>query len=169
LQQHRVAALVSRIALVTVCMAASCVSAFDLTDTQGARHRLADSKGHWVVLNYWATWCVPCVREIPEIAEFHRKHANVVVIGVAFDVTDAAAVKRFAKKVGHDYPLVLSDDAVEKQLGTPSALPTTRIYDPSGKLIYDKPGRVDFKFLEEKTGSASRAQRALNAAMTRFG
>jgi thiol-disulfide isomerase/thioredoxin len=169
LQQHRAAALISRIALVTLFMAAPGARAFDLTDTQGIKHRLADSRGHWVVLNYWATWCVPCIQEIPEIAQFHRKHANVVVIGVAVDVTDPGLVKRFAKKVGHDYPLVLSDDGVEKQLGTPKALPTTRIYDPSGKIIYDKPGRVDFKFLEEKTGSASSAQRALQAVMTRFG
>jgi thiol-disulfide isomerase/thioredoxin len=112
---------------------------------------------------------VPCIQEIPEIAEFHRRHADIVVVGVAIDVTDPELVKRFARKIGHDYPLVLSDDSVEKQLGSPKALPTTRIYDPSGKLIYDKPGRVDLKFLEEKTGSASRAQRAFHALMTRFG
>jgi thiol-disulfide isomerase/thioredoxin len=150
-------------------MAAPRVLAFDLTDTQGVKHRLAEARGHWVVLNYWATWCVPCIQEIPGIAEFHRKHADVVVIGVAFDVTDAGAVKRFARKVGHDYPLVLSNAGVEKQLGTPAALPTTLIYDPSGKLVYNKAGRVDLKFLEEKIGSASRAQRAFHALNTRFG
>jgi thiol-disulfide isomerase/thioredoxin len=150
-------------------MAASQALAFDLTDTQGVKHRVAEPTGHWVVVNFWATWCVPCIQEIPEIAEFHRRHADVVVVGVAFDVTDPGAVKRFARKAGHDYPLVLSDDGVEKLLGTPKALPTTLIYDPSGKLVYDKPGRVDLKFLEEKTGSASRAQRALHALMTRLG
>jgi len=150
-------------------LAAPAARAFDLTDTQGASHRLADAKGHWVVLNFWATWCVPCIQEIPEIAEFHRRNPQVVVLGVAVDVEDPAAVKRFARKVGHDYPLVLSDDAVERQLGTPAALPTTRIYDPAGRLVYDKPGRVDLKFLEEKTGSASRAQRAFHALSTRFG
>ncbi|HEY2630400.1 MAG TPA: TlpA disulfide reductase family protein, partial [Usitatibacter sp.] len=150
-------------------MAALHAFAFDLTDTKGVKHGLAESKGRWVVLNFWATWCVPCIQEIPEIAEFHRRHADIVVVGVAIDVTDPELVKRFARKIGHDYPLVLSDDSVEKQLGSPKALPTTRIYDPSGKLIYDKPGRVDLKFLEEKTGSASRAQRAFHALMTRFG
>jgi thiol-disulfide isomerase/thioredoxin len=157
------------VSLVTCLAAAPAALAFDLTDTQGARHRLEDAKGHWVVLNFWATWCVPCVQEIPQIAEFHRRHADVVVVGVAVDVQDAGSVKRFARKVGHDYPLVLSDRAVEKQLGTPTALPTTRIYDPSGRLVYDKPGRVALKVLEEKTGSASRAQRAFHALSTRFG
>ncbi len=130
------------------CSAAA--APFDLVDVQGQRHRLADYKGRWVVLNFWATWCVPCIQEIPEIAQYHRAHGEVAVIGVAIDVDDAAKVKRFAAKVGHDYPLVLSDDAVEKQLGSVRALPTTRIYDPSGRVVYDKPGRVDRKFLEEK-------------------
>ena len=76
------------------------------------------------------------------------------MIGVAIDAEDAAKVTSFAKKVGHDYPLVLSNDAVEKQLGAPKALPTTRVYDPSGKLVYDKPSRVDAKTLESLTRRA---------------
>ncbi len=124
--------------------------AFDLTDIQGKRHRLADYQGRWVVLNFWATWCVPCIQEIPEIAQFHRDHEDVVVIGVAIDAEDAGKVKRFAARAGHDYPLVIAAERVEKQLGAMRALPTTRIYDPKGKVAYDKPGRVDRKFLEER-------------------
>jgi thiol-disulfide isomerase/thioredoxin len=129
-------------------------AAFDLTDTAGKPQRLADYKGRWVVLNFWATWCVPCIQEIPEISAFRKAHGDVVVIGVAIDAEDAAKVTSFAKKVGHDYPLVLSNDAVEKQLGAPKALPTTRVYDPSGNLVYDKPSRVDAKTLESLTRRA---------------
>jgi len=127
--------------------------AFNLTDTQGKRQRLADFKGRWVVVNFWATWCVPCIQEIPEIAAFRREHEAVVVIGVALigtlDAKEVAKTKQFAAKVGHDYPLVLATDAVEKQLGSVKALPTTRIYDPAGKVVYDRTGRVDRKLLEK--------------------
>ena len=164
-----------RLLAVAVALLASSVGvaspAFDLVDTQGRRHRLADYQGRWVVLNFWATWCVPCIQEIPEIAQYHRAHGDVVVIGVAIDVDDAQKVKRFAAKVGHDYPLVLSDDRIEKELGPMRALPTTRIYDPAGRLVYDKPGRVDRKLLEEKISSpyAVSAQRSFNAFSTRLG
>jgi len=67
------------------------------------------------------------------------------------DAEDVAKVKRFATKTGHTYPLVLADAKVEKQLGEPRALPVTRIYDPQGKVIYDRVGRVDHKMLQSST------------------
>jgi thiol-disulfide isomerase/thioredoxin len=143
------------IAMLLAFCAPAAAAAFDLTDTQGQRHRLADYKGKWVVLNFWATWCVPCIQEIPEIAAFREQHGDVAVIGVAIDAEDVAKTKQFAAKVGHGYPLVIADDGVEKQLGAVKALPTTRIYDPAGKLVYDKTGRIDRKFLEAATQRAT--------------
>ena len=136
---------------------AACVSAasFDLQDTGGKRHRLADYKGSWVVLNYWATWCVPCIQEIPEIADFQRAHPEVTVLGIALDAEDVPKTKAFAAKVGHAYPLVISDERVEKQLAPVRGLPTTRIFDPQGRLVYDKLGRVTRKSLEEITGPSA--------------
>jgi thiol-disulfide isomerase/thioredoxin len=136
-----------------IALGALPAAAFDLTDTQGRRHRLADYQGRWVVLNFWATWCVPCIQEIPEFAAFHKDNPRVVVIGVAMDAENAAKVKQFALKTGHDYALVLADEAVERQLGEPRALPATRIFDPTGKVTYDRVGRVNRKFLEDATRS----------------
>jgi thiol-disulfide isomerase/thioredoxin len=142
-----------------LALAGSALAAFfDLTDTGGKRHRLAEYQGRPVVLNYWATWCVPCIQEIPEIAEFQRAHPDVVVIGIALDAEDVAKTKAFAQKVGHAYPLVLSNDKVEKQLAPVKGLPTTRIFDASGKLVYDKLGRVTKKSLEEATGTTAPAK-----------
>ena len=150
----------SRLLSVTAFTFFACniAAAFDITDTQGRRHKLDDYRGKYVVLNFWATWCVPCIQEIPEIAAFHRERPDVVVIGVALDAENGAKVKQFAAKVGHDYPLVLADDRVERQLGEQRALPTTRIYGPDGKVLYDRVGRVDRKLLEEATKRRSPAK-----------
>lgn len=146
--------LAARLALALFVTCATAASAFVLADTTGKRHKLADYKGRWVVVNYWATWCVPCIQEIPEIAEFQRAHAEVVVLGIAMDSEDAPKIKAFAKKVGHEYPLVIADEKVEKQFAPVKGLPTTRIYDPAGKLVYDKLGRVTRKSLEALTATS---------------
>jgi thiol-disulfide isomerase/thioredoxin len=152
LKTNPLARVLAQTAVLAALAWAPLACAFDVTDTAGARHKLADYKGKYVVLNFWATWCVPCIQEIPEIADFRKAHPEVVVLGVAIDAEDQVAkTKQFAVKVGHAYPLVISDDSVEKQLGAQRGLPVTRVYDPAGKVVYDKPGRVDRKKLEELT------------------
>ena len=138
--------------LATLAFASFGALAFNVTDTAGTRHDLASYKGRWVVVNFWATWCAPCVKEIPEIAEFRRAHPDVVVLGIAMDVEDGVEkTKQFAKKVGHDYPLVLEDKTIEKQFGKVKGLPVTMVFDPSGKKIYDRLGTVSKRFLEDTT------------------
>jgi thiol-disulfide isomerase/thioredoxin len=132
--------------------------AFEVTDTDGKRHRLADYRGKWVVVNFWATWCTPCIKEIPEIAEFQRAHApaRAVVLGIALDSEDEAKVKQFARKYGHAYPLVLEDDDTEKAFGKVKGLPTTILYDPSGRRAWERTGTVTRKSLEEAIAAAGR-------------
>lgn len=139
----------SRVVVMLALMAASgAAPAFDLKDTDGKPQRLADLRGQWVVVNFWATWCAPCVKEIPEIATFGKSAAKTRVIGVALDWDDEKKLKAFAKKVGHTYPLVLGDDNSEKAFGKVKGLPTTFVYDPTGKLVYQKTGTVTKALLE---------------------
>jgi thiol-disulfide isomerase/thioredoxin len=133
-----------------ISMFAANANAFDLKDTTGQAQRLADLKGKWVVVNFWATWCAPCVKEIPDFAAFAKAQGDKVrVIGVALDwdetgkrETDERKVKAFAKKVGLTYSLVLGDDKSEKVFGKMKGLPTTIIYDPAGKIVFQKTGVV---------------------------
>jgi thiol-disulfide isomerase/thioredoxin len=133
----------------------STVSAFDLKDTDGVSHRLKDLKGTWVVVNFWATWCAPCVKEIPEIAEFAKEQGKKTrVLGIALDWdetgkrdADEAKLKKAAKKIGHTYPLVLGDDKTEKVFGKIKGMPTTIVYGPDGKVAYTKTGVVTKELL----------------------
>ena len=134
---------------------ANAAQAFDLKDTSGQPQRLADLKGKWVVVNFWATWCAPCVKEIPDIAAFAKEQGDKVrVIGVALDWdetgkrdADENKVKSFAKKIGLTYPLVLGTDASEKTFGRLKGMPTTFVYDPAGKLVFQKTGSVTKEML----------------------
>lgn len=129
--------------------------AFDLKDTQGKSQKLSALSGKWVVVNFWATWCAPCIKEIPDIAEFSKSQAEkALVIGIAVDWdetgkadADAAKLIRTAKKFGHSYPLVLSDDNTEKVFGKIKGMPTTIVYDPSGKKTWEKTGPVTKQML----------------------
>ena len=132
--------------------------AFVLKDTDGKVQKLTDMKGKWVVVNFWATWCAPCVKEIPDIAEFTKIQAaggdKTRVIGIAIDwdetgkkEVDIAKIKRTAKKIGHIYPLVLGDDTTEKVFGRIKGMPTTLVYNPEGVLVYQKTGTVTKELL----------------------
>ena len=129
--------------------------AFQLKDTSGSPQRLVDLKGKWVVVNFWATWCAPCVKEIPELAAFAIAQGDKVrLLGIAVDwdetgkpEADERKVKAFAKKIGHTYPLVLGTDASEKMFGKMKGLPTTIVYDPAGKMVYQKTGVVTSELL----------------------
>jgi thiol-disulfide isomerase/thioredoxin len=141
----------------TVCGA----SAFDMKDTNGQAQRLSELKGKWVVVNFWATWCAPCVKEIPDIAEFAKSQGDKVrVIGVALDwvegdkptETDERKIKAFAKKVGLNYPLVLGNNATEKFFGKVKGLPKTIVYGPDGKVAFEKTGTVTKELLARIVG-----------------
>ena len=128
----------------------SAAGAFTLEAADGKIYRLADLKGKWVVVNFWATWCPPCIKEIPDLAAFAKAHnSDALVLGVALEYDDIAKVKAFAKKVGMTYPLVLGDKQAEGNFGAIKGLPTTLLYDPSGKQVFNKAGTVTRELLED--------------------
>jgi thiol:disulfide interchange protein len=92
--------------------------------------------GKVVVMNFWATWCVPCIQEIPGFNKLHRDLApkGVVVVGVSMDDEGAARVAPFLKKHPMDYTVALGSDAVSKQYGL-DQLPVTVVFDRAGKQV----------------------------------
>jgi len=115
---------------------AATASAFDLVDSKGKNHKLSQYKGKWVLVNYWATWCPPCLAEIPDLAALHsNKKNNLVVLGVAMDYRDPKDVLDFAKGQAIPYPIIMGDDRAIEQVGPVRGLPTTYLYNPQGKQV----------------------------------
>ena len=110
--------------------------AFTLVDSKGKTHSLTQYKGKWVLVNFWATWCPPCLDEIPDLVALHDNKKNkLVVLGVAMDYKDPKQVLQFADQMMVSYPIILGDHKMAAQIGTIPGLPTTYLYNPEGKMV----------------------------------
>jgi len=146
------------LASLLLALMASWVQAADfrVTDTNGKTHTLAGYKGKWVLVNYWATWCPPCLEEIPDLIALHEnKKNNLVVIGVAMDYRNAKQVTDFAEGLLVDYPIVLGNPQVVSQIGPAQGLPTTYLYNPEGKMVAQQVGLITRAAVESYLASKS--------------
>jgi thiol-disulfide isomerase/thioredoxin len=136
-----------RFALFTLLLVSSLItSAADFTfeDLHGKSYRLADYRGKWVLVNFWATWCTPCLSEIPELTDLYNAHKNkdLLVIGIAMDSGSSKKVADFVQAHGISYPVVMGERKTIAQIGEIDVLPTSYLYNPKGELVSYQAGEV---------------------------
>ena len=112
------------------------VPAFAMTDLDGRTISSDSLKGKVVLINFWATWCGPCVVEIPDLVKLQAKYRDqLVVIGVSEDENGEALVRKFAADKQINYPLVMSTPELQALFPGVVALPTTFALDRNGKMV----------------------------------
>ena len=133
--------------------AASRLATLNLPDPAGRLQPLAAWQGRVRVLNFWATWCPPCRKELPGFARLSRKFADKGVQFVGISIDDADKVQAFRQETAIPYPLLIGDTntlALTAPLGNPSlGLPFTVVLDRQGKVALQKVGIVSEGQLEE--------------------
>jgi len=146
----------SALSILLLCAVSSAFAAtaqkpmLSVTTLDGKPFDLAAQKGKWVVVNFWATWCSPCLKELPDISAFVGAHKDkVAAIGLDFEDTDKAEVEKFLQKHPLTYPVAQVDiDNPPKDFEAPKGLPNTYVIAPDGHVAKAFLGPVTSKDLE---------------------
>lgn len=122
---------------------------------EGKPFDLAEHRGRWVVVNFWATWCKPCIKEMPELSALDAMHEHIDVIGLAYEEIDIAAMRAFLEKVPVVYPIAILDvTAPPEDFETPRGLPMTYLIGPDGRIVEQFLGPVTARQLEDAIARA---------------
>jgi len=126
-----------------------------LADLNGRMTKFSDFHGKVLILDFWATWCAPCRVEIPHFVELQKQYGDkgLTIIGVSLDEQGPEVVKKFVKRLGVNYPIVIGDAKVAEAYGGIDAIPTTFVIDRQGRIVSRHMGYDDKTVFEKEIQS----------------
>jgi thiol-disulfide isomerase/thioredoxin len=118
-------------------------------EAPGTAPGLDELRGHWVLVNYWAQWCTPCIEEIPELNKLNRIYDNVTVLGVNYDGVTGEELASQTQRLGLEFTSLEQDPAAELGVPRPVVLPSTLVLNPEGRLVTTLVGPQTLESLEQ--------------------
>lgn len=118
---------------------------FSLPDLDGQTHNLSDYRGKWVLVNYWATWCPPCLEELPELEVFHdTAGGRAIVLGVNMEAIDKGRLRAFVEQQFLSFPILLAGEQPRRAelIGPVDGLPTSYLVTPTGEVVARQVGQI---------------------------
>ena len=126
---------------------------FELIDMKGNVFTEKNTEGKYLVVNFWATWCTPCLKEIPAFVKFYKENSEYVeILGLDFEPVNIEIINEFIERFNINYPIVLYDhrnDSEYSNFGEILGMPTTQIYSPEGELLQTFMGEVTIEDLNK--------------------
>ena len=126
---------------------------FELTDIDENVYTQENTRDKYLVVNFWATWCTPCLNEIPVFVKFYNQNADQVeILGLDYEPINLKAIDEFVERFSINYPIILYDKKNESEyskFGEIVGMPTTQIYDPQGELMQTFMGEINMEDLEK--------------------
>ncbi len=116
---------------------------YSLQDLHGNTQSLNRYREKWVIINFWATWCGPCISEIPELVAFaDRRLEQVRVVGIAFEKTPVDEIRAFVAEFGVTYPVLMIGEQPLVPMEPLKGLPSTFLISPEGQVVVSHVGPV---------------------------
>lgn len=121
---------------------------FSLSTIDGETLKLSDYKGKVIILDFWATWCPPCRKEIPDLIKLYDKYKDKGLIIIGISSEDTNTLKEFSEDNGINYPIALGNQKVAEAYGGIQYIPTTFVIDREGNIIKKHVGFTEYEVFE---------------------